>query len=144
MLAVSQKSGYCRKYWPGCTWTLKPDQKLHCLFQNAFCKRQHDQTAQYSSWSECLHCLRFRVECTNSGDWSAYTSVTCDQLNASQIILKKKSNKNAANKIHLVHVNASMAKIEMRYSLTKCSKMLHNVYISGCEINTGNSWVRAK
>ena len=25
----------------------------------------------------------------------------------------------------------------------KCSKMLHTVYISGCETNTGNSWVRA-
>ena len=38
------------------------------------------------------------------------------------------SNKNAANKIHLSHVNASMARLlnEM------CSKMLHNVYISRC------------
>ena len=42
-----------------------------------------------------LHCLCIRVEITNSGDWSAYTSVTCDQWNISQIILKK----NAANKI---------------------------------------------
>ena len=52
-----------------------------------------------------------RVECTNSGDWSAYISVTCDQWNTSQIILKKKSDKIAANKIHVFHVNASVAKI---------------------------------
>ena len=44
----------------------------------------------YTRWRECLHCLRIRVECTNSGDWSAYTSVTYYQRNASQIILKKK------------------------------------------------------
>ena len=58
----------------------------------------------------CLHYLRIRTECTNSGDWSDYTSVTCDQWNTFQIILKKKSNKNAAYKIHLSHVIASMAK----------------------------------
>ena len=36
MLAVSQKRGDGRKHLPGCT--LKPDQKLHCLLQNAFDK----------------------------------------------------------------------------------------------------------
>ena len=82
-----------------------------------FWKRQHDQTAhEYTRWSECLHCLRIRVECTNSGDWSAYTYVTCDQWNASEIILKKKSKKNAAIKFHLSNLNAPMAKKEMRDS----------------------------
>ena len=38
MLADSQEIGDCRKHWPGCTCTLKPDQKLHCLSQNAFWK----------------------------------------------------------------------------------------------------------
>ena len=43
MLAVSQKSGDCRKHRPGCTYTLKPGQYTACpemLFE-----RQHDQTA---------------------------------------------------------------------------------------------------
>ena len=40
------------------------------------------------------------------------TSVTCDQLNDSKIILQKKSNKNAADKIHLSHVNALLVKKE--------------------------------
>ena len=38
MLAVSQKRGDGRKHRPGCTCTLKPGQKLHCLPQNAFDK----------------------------------------------------------------------------------------------------------
>ena len=41
----------------------------------------------------CLHCLLIRVECTNSGDWSADTFVTCDHWNSSQIILKKNPTK---------------------------------------------------
>ena len=85
--------------------------EITLLAQKCFWKRQHDQTAhEYTCWSECLHCLRIRVECTYSRDWSADTSVTCDQWNASQIILDKKSRKNAANKIHMSHVNASRAK----------------------------------
>ena len=48
-------------------------------------KKQHDQKAhEYTRWPECLHCLRIRVECANSGDWSAITSMKCFQ-----IILKK-------------------------------------------------------
>ena len=49
--------------------------------------------------------------------WGQISLYICNvwSWNASQIILKnKKSNKNAANKIHLSHVNASMAKKEMR------------------------------
>ena len=49
------------------------------------------------------------------GLWSSYTSVTCDQWYISQIILQKLK-KNAANKIHLSHLNASMSKNEMTYS----------------------------
>ena len=62
-----------------------------------------------------VHCLCMRVERTNSEDWSAYTPVTLDQRNISQIILQKLK-KNAASKIHLSYLNASMAKIEMAYS----------------------------
>ena len=35
------------------------------------------------------HCLRIRVECTNNDNWSAYTPVTCDKWNISQIFLQK-------------------------------------------------------
>ena len=46
-----------------------------------------------------------------------------------QLILKKiHSNPNAANKIHLADMNASMAKTKRQRT-----KMLHNVYISRCE-----------
>ena len=85
MIAVSQKRGDCRNHWPGCTCTLTPDQKLHCLSQNAFDK--HSMTKRYMNIHAGLSVSR--VECTNSGDWSAYTPVTCDKWNASQIILKK-------------------------------------------------------
>ena len=65
-----------------------------------------------------LDCLRIRIECTKSGDWSASTSVTYDQWNVFQIILQKIITKNAVtcNKIHLSHVNAFMAK----WNAAKC------------------------
>ena len=54
-----------------------------------------NDTLIYSLIWPSLHCLCIRVESTHCGDWSAYTSVTCDQWNISQIILQK-IKKNAA------------------------------------------------
>ena len=74
------------KHWPGCTCTLNPGEK-HFLVQIAIDK--DSVITRHMIWVR-LHRLRIRVECTNSGDWSAYTSVTWNQGNTSQIILKKK------------------------------------------------------
>ena len=61
------------------------------------------------------------------------------------------SNENAASKIPLSHLNASVAKEKMRL-FNKKSKVLHNMYISRvetcvsatpCISKTRNKWVRA-
>ena len=85
MMSISNFSYFtenwdCRKIVSRLHLYIEAWSEFTLLVPKCYLLKTHNQTAhEYTRWSECLHCLRIRVECTNSGDWSAYTSVTCDQ-----------------------------------------------------------------
>ena len=86
MLAVSQKRGDCRNTDKAAHlhWSLVRNYTAcpEMLFdKDSMTKRHMNLHADLSENQGRMH---------KQWDWSAYTSVTCDQWNASQIILKKK------------------------------------------------------
>ena len=68
--------------------------------------------------------------------WGLIIIYTCNMWSVQnfQGYFAKIKKKVAANKIHLSHLNAFMIKNEMTYSKMKCSKILHNMYISRWEV----------